>query len=448
MSGEELEPLAVVGAGYVGLISAVGLAELGYEVHCIEADPRRLDMLRRGEVPFFEPGLEDALRTHQQHLHFAADYEAARANCRLFFVAVGTPTSATGEADLRAVRSVIDGIPLSAGQAVAMKSTVPPGTGVDCRRRLDARGLQEVVYVSCPEFLSESTGLSDFRNPDRLVIGDDATWAGDAIAEIYAPLIDADRIVRTDPTTAETLKLAANVFLAAKISFVNEIANLCDAAGADVTAVATGIGLDPRIGPLFLRPGIGFGGSCFAKDLRSLAHESERLGSTSHVVDAVLAVNDRQWDRVPVKLTSHLGALDGRVVALLGFAFKPGTSNVRDANSIPLLVGLHACGARIRAYDPEATRTILQRDTVLSDDVLDDVQFCQSALETVTGADAVVLVTEWPEFLVMDWAQVREAMTGTLVIDGRNALDRSMIAETGLTYDGIGRPAISPPPVG
>ena len=442
MTDTERQVLAVVGAGYVGLVSAVGLAELGHEVHCIEANPDRLAMLQRGEVPFFEPGLEDGLRQHRHLLHFSSGFEAALQACRLFFVAVGTPTSATGEADLRAVWSVIDGIPLTTGQAVVMKSTVPPGTGVECRRRLDARGLDGVLYVSNPEFLSESTGLSDFRNPDKVVIGDDATWAGDLVAELYAPLLPADRFVRTDVTTAETLKLAGNAFLAAKISFVNEIANLCDAAGADVTAVARAIGLDPRIGPLFLRPGIGFGGSCFGKDLKSLAHESRRLGSTAHMVDAVLAVNDRQWERVLDKLTQHFGRRSDLTVALLGFAFKPGTSNVRDANSIPLLAGLVAAGIAVRAYDPEATRDILLRDTELGEPTLAEVRFCESALDCVEGADAAVLVTEWPEILALDWAEVGHAMAGTLVIDGRNAMDRSTIAAAGLTYDGIGRPAL------
>ena len=354
------EPLAVVGGGYVGLISAVGLAQLGYEVRCIETNPDRLAMLRRGEVPFFEPGLAEALVAHRDQLHFDADHDEARRLCRLFFIAVGTPTSETGEADLRAVWSVIDGLDLAAGQAVVMKSTVPPGTGVECRRRLDARGMTDVVYVSNPEFLRESTGLWDFHNPDRIVIGDDASWAGDAVADLYRSLTTPDRIVRTDVTTAETLKLAANAFLAAKISFINEIANVCDAAGADVTAVARGIGLDPRIGPQFLQAGIGFGGSCFGKDLKSLAHESERLGAGAAIARSVLAINERQWSRVLDKLEDHLGAVAGSTVAVLGLAFKPGTSNVRDATSIPLLAGLHAAGVEIRAYDPKATRAILQ----------------------------------------------------------------------------------------
>jgi UDPglucose 6-dehydrogenase len=427
----------------VGLVSAVGLAELGHEVHCIETDERRLAMLRRGEVPFFEPGLEDALEAHRDQLHFAADYTAASATSRLFFVAVGTPMSATGEADLRAIWSVIDAIPLTDGQAVVMKSTVPPGTAVECRRRLDASGRDDVAYVSCPEFLSESTGLADFRNPDRVVIGDDGTWAGDAVEALYGVFVGPERIVRTDATTAETLKLAANAFLAAKISFINEIANVCDAAGADVTTVARAIGLDPRIGPLFLRAGIGFGGSCFGKDLKSLAHESARLGARSTMVDAVLAVNDHQWERVLDKLAAALGELDGREVALLGIAFKPGTSNVRDANSIPLLAGLVGAGVSVRAYDPKATREILRRDSGLGDDVTSRVSFAPSVLDAVAGADAAVLVTEWPELVGLDWSAVAAAMAGRLLIDGRNALDPAAVAAAGLDYTGIGRPGVT-----
>jgi len=433
------EPLAVIGGGYVGLVSTVGLAQLGYEVHCIETNPERLAMLRRGEVPFFEPGLEDALRQHAARIHFAADHDAARLECRLFFVAVGTPTSESGEADLGAVWSVIDQLDLAGHQAVVMKSTVPPGTGVACRQRLDARGMTDVVYVSAPEFLRESTGLYDFANPDRVVIGDDGTWAGDAVEELYRPLTTSDRVVRTDVTTAETLKLAANAFLTAKISFINEIANLCDAAGADVTAVARGIGLDPRIGPQFLQAGIGFGGSCFGKDLKALAHESERLGADATMVRSILAINDRQWRRVLDKLRAHLGDLTGGTVAVLGLAFKPGTSNVRDATSIPLLAGLHDAGMEVRAYDPKATREILRRDSPLGDDLLAAIELAPTPVACTTGADATVLVTEWPEVVGLDWTLVAEAMRGDLVVDGRNVLDRAAIAAAGLRYEGIGR---------
>jgi UDPglucose 6-dehydrogenase len=438
------ETLTVVGAGYVGLVSAVGLAELGHEVHCIETDPNRLAMLRRGEVPFFEPGLEEALRDRREQLHFASDYEQAAKVSRLFFVAVGTPTGPSGEADLSAVWSVIDGIPLSDGQAVVMKSTVPPGTGVECRRRLDARGRGLVAYVSCPEFLSESTGLADFREPDRVVIGDDGGWAGDAVEEVYTALVGPEKIIRTDPTTAETLKLAANAFLSAKISFINEMANVCDAAGADVTTLARAIGLDPRIGPLFLRAGIGFGGSCFDKDLKSLAHEASRLGVRAAMVEAVLDVNDHQWARVLDKLSTAFGDVDGRVVAVLGLAFKPGTSNVRCANSLPLLDGLARAGARVRAYDPKATAEIVRRDGKLGTEVLDSITFCDSALAAVEGADASVLVTEWPELLALDWPTVAGAMRGALLIDGRNALDPDVVTAGGLDYTGIGRPTVGP----
>jgi UDPglucose 6-dehydrogenase len=322
-----------------------------------------------------------------------------------------------------------------------MKSTVPPGTGAACRRRLDDRGLVDVPYVACPEFLRESTGLADFADPDRVVIGDQGTWAGDAVERLYRQITTEDRILRMDVTSAETMKLAANAFLATKISFINEMANLCDRAGADVDAVARAMGMDPRVGPTYLRAGIGFGGSCFGKDLAALANEAERLGCPSEVLGAVLRTNERQWQRVLEKLGDHLGDLRGSTVAMLGLAFKPGTSNIRDASSLPLLAGLVAAGVNVRAFDPKVTRQALLRDDRLEDDVVHRVQLAASALQCVAGADAVVLVTEWPEFLGLDWGAVREAMNGSVVVDGRNALDPAAITAEGLEYAGIGRRA-------
>lgn len=433
------EPVAVVGGGYVGLVTAVGFAQLGHDVHCIEIDPDRLALLLAGRASFFEPGLDKAISEHADRLHFAGNYDAAVRDCRLFLVAVGTPTSSTGQADLRAVWAVVDGIPLCEGQAVVMKSTTPPGTGRACRSRLDERGLSAVPYVSCPEFLRESTGLWDFMHPDRIVIGDEGTWAGDAVATLYAPLTTPDRIVRSDVTTAETLKLAANAFLAAKISYINEIANLCDSVGADIEQVAHAIGLDPRIGPHCLRAGMGFGGSCFTKDLKSLSHECTRFGVTPAITDAVLSTNDRQWSRVLDKLHDHLGDIERRPVAVLGLSFKPNTSNVRYANSLPLLAGMVASGIEVRAYDPMVTSAILARDSGLPSEVIDQVHFASSALAAVKGADATVLVTEWDELVALDWVAIRQAMAGDLLIDGRNALDPADPTRAGLTYEGIGR---------
>ncbi len=445
MTGPGADALAVVGAGYVGLVTAVGLARAGHEVHVVEVDPAKVAALRRGHVPFYEPGLTEALREYAERIHVASGYGAAAAACRLFFVAVGTPSAADGgRADLSAVHAVVDAIPLAAGQAIVMKSTVPPGTGAECRRRLDARGLGDVPYVACPEFLRESTGLADFADPDRVVIGDDATWAGDAVEQLYLQITTADRIVRMDVTSAETMKLASNAFLATKISFINEIANLCDRTGADVEAVARAMGMDPRVGPAFLRAGIGFGGSCFGKDVAALAHDAERLGCRSEVLTAVLRTNERQWERVLDKLGDHLGELQGRVVALLGLAFKPETSNLRDASSIPLLAGLVAAGADVRAFDPKVTRELLRRDDQLPGEVVRAVRLTTTALACVAGADAVVLVTEWPEFVGLDWAAVRDAMRGTLVVDGRNALNPAAVSAAGLVYEGIGRRSAAP----
>lgn len=443
MSRSEFEPVAVVGGGYVGLVTAAGFAELGHEVHCLEADADKVASLARGRVPFFEPGLEQALAKHRDRIHFSTEPAAAVGACGLFFVCVGTPRSQTGEADLDAVYTVVDDLPLGAGQTIVMKSTVPPGTGIECRKRLDGQGREEVGYVSCPEFLRESSGLSDFIKPDRVVIGDAGNGAGDAVEEIYLRITSQDRILRTDLTSAETLKLASNAFLATKITFINEIANLCDRAGADVTTVAEGMGMDPRIGFSCLRAGIGFGGSCFGKDVTALAHEFERHGSDTEILDAVLRSNERQWRRVLDKLVEGLGSLEGASVAVLGLAFKPNTSNTRDATSLRVLKGLRAEGVDVRAFDPEVRREALVHD-VNADATLREVTFAASTGECVAGADAVVLVTEWPEFVDLDWSEVRRAMAGRLVVDGRNALDPTAVSAAGLDYVGVGRPASRP----
>jgi UDPglucose 6-dehydrogenase len=425
----EREPIGVIGTGYVGLVTAAGFAELGNEVYCVDIDADKIGQLKRGEIPIYEPGLAELVDRNRERLHFSTELAPALDHARLLFVAVGTPPTYSGDADLSAVHTVVDAMPPSDRHALVMKSTVPSGTGVAIKRVFADRGKGGFSYVSCPEFLKEGSAVADFLHPDRVVVGDDGDWAGDAVVDLYAPL-DAP-LVRTDVASAEMIKLAANAFLATKISFINEIANVCEEVGADVAEVARGMGLDERIGPQFLRPGIGYGGSCFPKDVSALKQLAGNSGYHFQLLTAVIEVNELQKRRVISKLQKHLGSLVGREIALLGLAFKPDTDDMREASSLVLAGRLQADGARVRAYDPvaeDAARPLMS-----------GVDFSDSALRAVEGADAVVLVTEWPEFAELDWAEVASRMRGDLVIDGRNALRSERVIAAGLAYEGIGR---------
>jgi len=423
------EPIAVIGTGYVGLVTAAGFAELGNEVWCVDIDRTKIDALKRGEMPIYEPGLTEAIATNAQRLHFSTELGPALEHSRLLFVAVGTPPTYSGDADLSAIHAVVDAIPASAGQALVMKSTVPVGTGAAIRRELDRTGKREFSYVSCPEFLKEGTALDDFRHPDRVVIGDLGDWGGDAVAELYAPL-DAP-LVRTDIASAEMIKLAANAFLATKISFINEIANVCEETGADVLEVAKGMGLDQRIGPHFLRPGVGYGGSCFPKDVSALKQLAGNSGYHFQLLTAVIEVNELQKRRVIAKLQKHLGSLVGKTITLLGLAFKADTDDMREASSLVLAARLQGSGAHVRAYDPIAEHEARR--------LLPGIELAGSALEALQGADAAVLVTEWPEFSQLRWSEVARVMRGRLLVDGRNFLDGNSACAAGFTYEGVGR---------
>jgi UDPglucose 6-dehydrogenase len=423
------EPIGVIGTGYVGLVTAAGFAHLGSEVFCIDIDADKIARLQAGEIPIYEPGLEEMVAANRDRMHFSTDIADALEHARLLFVAVGTPPTYSGDADLSAVHAVVAAIPASADHALVMKSTVPAGTGASIKRVLASNGKSQLRYVSCPEFLKEGSAVKDFLNPDRVVIGDDGDWAGDAVVELYAPL-DAP-LVRTDIASAEMVKLASNAFLATKISFINEIANVCEETGADVIEVARGMGLDDRIGQKFLQAGIGFGGSCFPKDVNALKQLAGNSGYHFQLLNAVIEVNELQKRRVIGKLQKHLGSLVGTTIALLGLAFKPNTDDMREASSLVLSARLQADGANVRVYDPVAEEEARE--------LIRGVHFATDALDAVTGADAVVLVTEWDEFGELDWADVAERMAGTLVLDGRNALDAGAIAAAGLTYEGIGR---------
>jgi UDPglucose 6-dehydrogenase len=436
--GTEREPIGVIGTGYVGLVTAAGFAELGSEVWCVDIDAAKIERLRRGEVPIYEPGLQELLARHAGRLHFTTELGPALEHARLLFVAVGTPPTYSGDADLSAVHAVVDAIPASDRHALVMKSTVPCGTGASIQRVFGEQGKPGLRYVSCPEFLKEGTAVADFLNPDRVVVGDVGDWAGDAVVELYRPLLDAEQggtgagaLVRTDVESAEMVKLASNAFLATKISFINEIANVCEETGADVVEVARGMGLDARIGPKFLQAGIGFGGSCFPKDVDSLKQLAGNSGYHFQLLTAVIEVNELQKRRVIGKLHKHLGSLVGRRIALLGLAFKPNTDDMREASSLVLAARLNADGASVTAYDPVAEDEARK--------LLAGLQLADSPLEAVQEADAVVLVTEWSQCTELDWGEVAAAMRGKLMIDGRNALDSQAVRAAGLVYEGIGR---------
>ncbi len=423
------EPIGVIGTGYVGLVTAAGFAELGSEVWCVDIDAEKIERLRRGEVPIYEPGLAELLASNAERMHFSTEIADALEHARLLFVAVGTPPTYSGDADLSAVHAVVDAIPASDRHALVMKSTVPSGTGASLQRVFSEQGKQGLGYVSCPEFLKEGSAVKDFLHPDRVVVGDTGGWAGDAVVELYAPL--GAPLVRTDIASAEMVKLASNAFLATKISFINEIANVCEETGADVVEVSRGMGLDDRIGAKFLQAGIGFGGSCFPKDVDALKQLAGNTGYHFQLLTSVIEVNDLQKRRVMRKLQRHLGPLAGRRVALLGMAFKPNTDDMREASSLVLCSRLQADGARVAAYDPVAEEQARR--------LVGGVDFADSALGALRDADAAVLVTEWQELVELDWSAVAAAMKGDLVVDGRNALDPQTIRDAGLAYEGIGR---------
>jgi len=425
----EREPIGVIGTGYVGLVTAAGFAELGSDVWCIDIDAEKIDRLERGEIPIYEPGLEKLVAKNRERMHFSTDIADALEHARLLFVAVGTPPTYSGDADLSAVHAVVNAMPASDRHALVMKSTVPVGTGRAIKRVFREQGKEGFRYVSCPEFLKEGTAVADFLEPDRVVIGDDGDWAGSAVADLYAPLNAP--LVRTDIASAEMVKLASNAFLATKISFINEIANVCEETGADVIEVAKGMGLDDRIGNKFLQAGLGFGGSCFPKDVTALKQLAGNSGYHFQLLNAVIEVNELQKRRVMGKLHKHLGTLVGKRVALLGLAFKPNTDDMREATSLVLSARLQADGAKVVVYDPVAEEEARK--------LIVGVDFAGSAAECLSGADAVVLVTEWAEFKELDWGKAAEDMKGTLVIDGRNALDADAVSAAGLVYEGIGR---------
>jgi UDPglucose 6-dehydrogenase len=427
------EPIGVMGAGWVGLVTAACFAELGHPVILRDVEAARIAELKAGRISIFEAGLQELLARNRDRVRFTTSSADVFERAELIFVCVGTPPTYSGDADLSAMWRVVDEVPEGEGCVLIMKSTVPPGTGEVVRAWLDARGLSDVAYVSNPEFLSEGSAIANFMRPDRIVVGSFRGEDGDRVAECYEGL--AAPLVRTDVTSAEMIKYASNAFLATKISFINEIANVCEEVGADVTLVADGMGLDRRIGPNFLRAGVGYGGSCFPKDVAALKQLAGNSGYHFQLLTAVIEVNELQKRRVVGKLQKHLGDLRDRTVALLGIAFKPDTNDIREASSLVLALRLISEGARVRAWDPVAIEEARPH--------LPGVELHEDLLEAVSDADAAVVVTEWSDLETLAGPDVRTAMRNPLIVDGRNFLDPETVVQAGFTYEGIGRPSPS-----
>ncbi len=427
----ERPPIGVIGVGWVGLVTGACFAELGHHVWLRDIDQGKIESLRGGDVPIYEPGLADLVKRNLERLHFQLDVAPLMEHARLLFVCVDTPPTYSGDADLSRVQSVIEELPSSSEHAIVMKSTVPVGTGANVARRMSELGKPDFGYASNPEFLKEGSAVADFMSPDRVVVGGDPRWpwAADAVAKLYEPLDGP--VVRTDVASAEMVKLASNAFLATKISFINEIANVCEEVGADVKEVAGGMGLDPRIGASFLNAGVGFGGSCFPKDVSALKQLAGNSGYHFQLLTAVIEVNELQKRRVVSKLKKHLGSLVGKHVGLLGLAFKPNTDDMREASSVVLAARLQGEGAIVKAYDPVAEER--------AHELLTGVEMCDTALDAVEGVDAAVIVTEWPEFGDLDLGEVKRRMANPVIVDGRNMLDPDDVRRAGFVYEGIGR---------
>jgi len=439
--------VAIFGTGYVGLVTGTCLAEVGHEVVCVDIDQAKVDGLENGVVPIYEPGLEPMVKANHAagRLRFTTDAAKAVAHGEVLFIAVGTPPDEDGSADLKYVLAVAEtiGTHLERPAVVVDKSTVPVGTADKVRAKiaatLAARGVDiDFDVVSNPEFLKEGAAVEDCMRPDRIVIGADNPEAVEVLRRLYAPFNrNHERVVAMDVRSAELTKYAANAMLATKISFMNEIANIAENVGADVEMVRKGIGSDPRIGWHFIYPGAGYGGSCFPKDVQALARTSQQQGHAPILLEAVEAVNERQKGHLFELMQRHYGgasALRGKTVALWGLAFKPNTDDMREASSRRLLQQLWDAGAIVRAYDPEAmdeTRRIFGERG--------DLVLCASADDTLQGADALVVITEWKQFRSPDFEELKARLADAVVFDGRNLYEPGEVEEAGLAYYGIGR---------
>ncbi len=433
--------IAMIGTGYVGLVSGACFADFGHQVTCIDKDAEKIAALKSGGIPIYEPGLDQLVASNAAagRLDFSRDLKDAVAQADAVFIAVGTPSRrGDGHADLSYVHAAAREIAenLKGFTVVITKSTVPVGTGDDVERIIaETNPKADVVVASNPEFLREGAAIRDFKHPDRIVVGTEDERARKVIAEIYRPLyLNQAPIMYTGRRTAELIKYAANAFLATKISFINEIADLAERAGADVQEVARGIGLDNRIGSKFLHAGPGFGGSCFPKDTRALVKTAQDHGVPLRIVEAVLAVNDTRKRAMARKVAAVLGGnLRNRTIGVLGLAFKPNTDDMREAPAIPLITALQDLGAAVRAYDP------VSMDQAKLE--LPGVTYCDSPYSCAAKADALVIVTEWEQFRALDMTRLKKEMAQPVIVDLRNIYRPSEMAEHGFTYESVGRPA-------
>jgi len=432
--------VAVIGAGYVGVVTATGFAEFGNEVVCVDKIPEKVEMLRRGEIPFYEPGLQELVKKNikEERLTFTTDTAQAIRDSLVIFIAVGTPPRGDGSADLSYVEAVAKEIAanLTEYKVVVTKSTVPVGTSLKIKEIIEAHKNNSTHFdvASNPEFLREGSAVYDFMHPDRVVIGTDSDAAKAILRDLYRPLyLRETPFIFTDLKTSELIKYASNSFLAMKISFINEIANLCDALGADVHVVAKGMGLDGRIGPKFLHPGPGYGGSCFPKDTLALLKMSQEAGYHFRLVDATVRVNEAQHQRAVDKIRQALGGeLKGKIIAFLGLSFKPNTDDIRESPALKVAKELMAQGAILRVFDPAAMENASQ---ILGEGCF----YSKDSYEAAKGAEALVVATEWNQFRNLNLAKVKEVMKGNILVDLRNVYEPDKAKNLGFKYIGMGR---------
>lgn len=435
-----MSKIAVIGTGYVGLVTGTCFADLGNDVYCVDVIQEKVDRLKQGISPIYEPGLEELIQRNLKagRLNFTTDYSEALTGAKVVFIAVGTPEAEDGSADMRYVEQAARSIgKIAPGKSdepliIVNKSTVPIGTG-DVVGKLIGKECPpdfKFAVVSNPEFLREGQALLDFLHPDRVVLGSEERWAGEVVAELYEPLNSP--VMVTDLRTAEMVKYASNAILATYISYINEIALICEKLGADVKEVVRGMGYDKRINAQFLQAGVGFGGSCFPKDVKALAHMAESVDANPYILNSVIEVNQRARDRFTEKVIGMMGGdVKGKLIGVLGLSFKPDTDDMRESPSIDIIRGLQERGARIQVFDPvaeEASRAHLE-----------NVTYCEDAYEVAEGADALLLITAWNEFKQLDMERLRASMKGSVFVDGRNIYDPAEMKKAGFKYAGVGR---------
>jgi UDPglucose 6-dehydrogenase len=431
-----MSKICVIGTGYVGLVTGTCFADLGNYVHCLDIDETRISKLHKGIMPIYEPGLQQLVEQNVKagRLIFTTNYSDALKDAEIAFIAVGTPSGVDGEADLQYVRQAAESIAelVDSEIIVVNKSTVPVGTGdwvaEVIQKKRNGRQL-ELNVVSNPEFLREGSAINDFMQSDRVVLGSENRSAAEKVAELYSPL--RCPVLITDLRTAEMIKYASNAFLATRISFINEIANVCEELGADVKVVAQGMGLDKRIGSAFLDAGLGWGGSCFPKDVKALAHMAVLHGTHPQLLQAVMEINRNQRRRLVYKLRKALGGLNDKTIGILGISFKPNTDDIREAPALEVIHLLQNEGAHIKAYDPQSMENAAQ--------VLINVELCENPYKVAEGADALVLATEWNEFKQIDFERIQSLMRQPVIMDGRNLWDEKTLANMGFQYFGVGK---------